>query len=197
MNYIIAGTSRCGKTMLTNKIIKELNGFSKISIDNMIGAFEHTLPQVDINFKDGKGNKEILPEFIHDFLLGAMDKDNNIGLYYVLEGDGLSFAKLLELSMHKDIELIILGKASITIQEYFDEIRYFEGKYLYSEWTRDLSDDELKLNCKNWINRSKEYKKLCEEHNIKFYDTSYNQVKIINKIFNNIKKQNKFFIKNQ
>ena len=197
MNYIIAGTSRCGKTMLTNKIIKELNGFSKISIDNMIGAFEHTLPQVDINFKGGKGNKEFLPEFINDFLLGAMDKDNNIGLCYVLVGDGLSFTKLVELNMHKDIELIILGKASISEQEYFDEIRYYEGKYLYSEWTRALSDDELKLNCKNWINRSKEYKKLCKEHNINFYDTSYNQVEVVNMIFNNIKKQNKFFIKNQ
>lgn len=189
MNYIIAGTSRCGKTMLTNKIVKELNGFSKISIDNMIGVFEHKLPQVDINFKDGKGNKEFLPEFIDDFLIGAMDKDNDIGLYYILEGDGLPFTKLLELNMHKDIKLIILGKASISLQEYFDEIRYYEGEYLYSEWTKHLSDDELKLNCQNWINRSKEYRELCKDNNIDFYDTSYNQEEVVNKIFEKIRNQ--------
>lgn len=189
MNYIIAGTSRCGKTMITNKIVKELNGFSKISIDNMISAFDHTLPQLDINFKDGKGNKEFLPKFLDNFLIGAMDKDNDIGLYYVLEGDGLSFTKLLELNKHKNIELIVLGKASISLQEYFDEIRYYEGKYLYSEWTKPLSDDELKLNCGNWINRSKEYKRLCEENNIKFYDTSYGQEEVVNMIFDKIKKQ--------
>lgn len=190
MNYIIAGTSRCGKTMLTNKIIKELNGFSKISIDNMIGAFEHTLPQVDINFKDGLGNKKVFPEFIDDFLIGAMDKDNDIGLYYILEGDGLPFNKLLELNKNKDIELIILGKPSISLQEYFDEIRFYEGKYLYSEWTRVLSDNELKLNCENWINRSKKYQELCKENNINFYDTSYNQKEVVNKIFEKIKNKN-------
>lgn len=132
MNYIIAGTSRCGKTMLTNKIVKELNGFSKISVDNIISAFGNLL-QLEINFKDGKGNKKFLPKFVDDFLIGAMDKDNDMGLYYVLEGDGLPFSKLLELNRHKDIELIILEKSSISLQEYFDEIRYYENKYLYSE----------------------------------------------------------------
>lgn len=190
MNYIIAGTSRCGKTMLTNKVVKELSGFSKISIDNIVSAFKNTLPQVEINFKGGKGNKRFLPGFIDDFLIGAMDKDNDMGLYYVLEGDELPFSKLLELNNHKDIELIILGKASISTQEYFDEIRYYEDKYLYSEWTKSLSDDELKLSCENWINRSKEYQKLCEENNISFYDTSYKQEDIINEIFEKIRKQN-------
>lgn len=191
MNYIIAGTSRCGKTMLTNKIVKELNGFSKISIDTMIGAFKHTIPQVDINFENGQGNKDYLPKFIEDFFYGAMDKDNNIGLYYVIEGDGLPFSKLLELNKHEDIELIILGKTTISIKEYFDEIRYYEGKYLYSEWTKRLSDEELEISCKNWISRSKEYEKLCKENNIKFYDTSYQQELVVNKIFEKIKSNNK------
>lgn len=196
MNYIIAGTSRCGKTMLTNKIIKELNGYSKISIDNIIGVFEHTLPQAKINFKNGIGNKKILPNFIDNFLVGAMDKDNDMGLYYVLEGDGLPFSKLLELNKHRDIKLIILGKPNISLQEYYDEIRYYEDRYLYSEWTKALSDEELRKNCKNWINRSKEYKKLCEENNIKFYDTSYKQEEVINKIFETIKEGKNDFSNN-
>ena len=187
MNYIIAGTSRCGKTMLTNKIIKELKGFSKISIDNIIGSFEHALPQVDINFKNGKGNNKFLPEFIDDFLIGAMDKDNDMGLYYILEGDGLPFSKLLKLNKNKNIKLIILGKASICLKDYFDETRYYEGKYLYSEWTKYLSDSELKVNCENWINRSKEYQRLCNENDVDFYDTSYKQQEVVNKIFEKIK----------
>lgn len=196
MNYIIAGTSRCGKTMLTNKIVKELSGFSKISIDNIIDTFDNTLPKLDINFKNGDGNRKFLPEFIDYFLIGAMDKDNDMGLYYILEGDGLPFSKLLELNKHKSIKLIILGKSSISLQEYFDEIRYYEGKYLYSEWTKSLSDDELKLSCENWIIRSKEYQKLCNENNIIFYDTSYNQEKVINKIFEMIKEEENDFSHN-
>lgn len=187
MNYIIVGTSRSGKTMLTNKICKELNGFSKISIDNMIGAFEHNIPQLNINFKNGQGNKSLLPEFVDDFLIGAMDKDNDIGLYYVLEGDGLPFSKLLDLNKHENIKLIILGKSSISVQEYVDEIRYYEGKYLYSEWTRILSDSELIQLCENWINRSKDYQNLCKEYNIPFYDTSYQQKVVIDEIFEKIK----------
>lgn len=189
MNYIIAGTSRCGKTMLVNKVVKELNGFSKLSIDNIIDTFEKIIPQVNINFKNGIGNKELLPNFVDYFLKGAMYKDNDIGLFYILEGDGISFEKLLELNNDKDIELIMLGKASISEQEYFEEIRYYEGKYLYSEWTQRLEDKELKQKCKEWILRSKEYEKLCNENNVKFFDTSYSQVKTVNEIFEYIKKE--------
>lgn len=190
MNYIIAGTSRSGKTMLANKICRNLKGFSKISIDNIIGAFEHTIPQVNINFKGGCGNQILLSDFIDKFLIGAMDKDNDIGLNYVLEGDGIHFSKLLELNKNKNIKIIILGKPSLSVQEYVDEIRYYEGKYLYSEWTKSLNDIELTNLCETWINRSKEYKNLCIKYNILFYDTSYQQEIVINDIFEKIKIEN-------
>lgn len=190
MNYIIAGTSRCGKTMLVNMLVRNLKGFSKISIDNIKCAFEETVPSLNINFEDGVGNTKILPDFFESFFRGAMYKDIEDGLSYVAEGDGLPFEKLLSLNQDENIKVIFLGKPSISEKEYFEEIRFFEGKYLFSEWTKALSDEELLENCRVWITRSKEYKRLCKKHGIDFFDTSFCQREVVEKIFNMIKSEN-------
>lgn len=187
MNYIIIGTSRSGKTMLTNKLCREIPGFCKISIDNLKGTFEKIIPELKIDFYNGIGNKEILPNFLDCFFKGAIDKDEKDGLSYVMEGDGLEFEKILEFSKQDNIKVIVLGKSSLTTQDYFNEIRYYEGKYLYSEWTKKLNNQELFKRCNEWITRSKEYKKLCKQYEIDFYDTSFNQNDVINNIVDIVK----------
>ena len=64
MNYIIKGTSRCGKTMLTNLIVQKLVGYNKFSTDNFIGAFYSSMPQLKINHESGDGMKELFPNFL-------------------------------------------------------------------------------------------------------------------------------------
>ena len=51
MNYIIKGTSRCGKTMLANMIAQKLVGYSKFSTDNFIGAFMNSMPEMVNSFQ--------------------------------------------------------------------------------------------------------------------------------------------------
>ena len=54
MNYIVRGTSRCGKTMLANMVVQKLDGYNKLLTDNFIGAFYSSMPSMDINHNGGK-----------------------------------------------------------------------------------------------------------------------------------------------
>ena len=135
MNYIIKGTSRCGKTMLTNLIVQKLVGYNKFSTDNFIGAFMASMPQTEINHSSGKGMKKLFPEFLKHLMNNTKKKDNKLDLYYVLEGVDITEELLEEFNKQDDVTIICLGKPQLTREEYFKEVRYFEKKYLYGEWT--------------------------------------------------------------
>lgn len=190
MNYIIKGTSRCGKTMLTNLIVQKLVGYNKFSTDNFIGAFVSAMPELEINHERGKGMKKLFPEFLKSLLNNSKTKDNKLGLYYVLEGVDISEEVLEEFDKHDDVTIICLGKPQLTREEYFKQVRHYEEIYLYGEWTKRLSDEELYRYCDYWINEANYIKKLAEEKGYLFFDTSFEQEKVIKGIFNKIKKSN-------
>ena len=190
MNYIIRGTSRCGKTMLANMITQKLVGYNKLSTDNFIGAFHKVMPELEINHNSGKGMKKIFPEFLLSYINSTKKKDNKLDLYYVLEGVDISDEILEEFNKQDDVTVICLSKPSLTREEYFKEVRYFEKIYLYGEWTKALSDKELYKYVDYWLNEANQIKKMCEEKGYLFFDTSYNQEKVIKGIFKKIKRSN-------
>ena len=51
-----------------------------------------------------------------------------------------------------------------------------------------LTDEELYAYCDYWINEANQIKKMCEEKGYLFFDTSFNQEKVIKGIFKKIKK---------
>ena len=190
MNYVIRGTSRCGKTMLANLIAQKLIGYSKFSTDNFIGAFMSAMPETEINHSRGKGMEKLFPNFLLSLINNTKKKDNKLDIFYVLEGVDISDEILAEFDKQEDVTVICLGKPSLTREEYFNEVRYFEKIYLYGEWTKKLSDEELYRYCDYWIEEANKIKKMCEEKGYLFFDTSYNQEKVINKIFKKIKNSN-------
>ena len=190
MNYIIRGTSRCGKTMLTNLIVNKLVGYNKFSTDNFIYAFMQSMPETEINHSSGKGMKDLFPAFLLNLFKKSKYKDNKLDLYYVLEGVDITDDVLKELDKDDDVTIICLGKPRLTREEYFKEVRHFEEIYLYGEWTKRLSDEELYKYCDYWIKEANEIKKMAEENNFLFFDTSYDQEKVINGIFKKIKNSN-------
>ena len=190
MNYIIRGTSRCGKTMLANMIVQKLVGYNKFSTDNFIGAFHSAMPETEINHSSGKGMKKLFPSFLLSLFNNTKRKDNKLDLFYVLEGVDISDEILEEFNKQEDVTVICLGKPSLTRDEYFKEVRYFEKKYLYGEWTKGLTDEGLYKFCDYWINEANQIKKMCEEKGYLFFDTSYNQEKVIKGIFKKIKRSN-------
>lgn len=187
MNYLIKGTSRCGKTMLANMIVKNLKCYDKICVDTMIGTFNSVLPELEINHEGGIGTKTILPKFLKTYISNAKRKDGKLGLYYVMEGVDISNEIQAELSSGGDVKVICLGKASISVDEYFKEVRYYEDRYLYGDWTKSLTDEELRARCIYWINEANEIKAYAEKMGYLFFDTSYNQEKVVKNIFKMIK----------
>ena len=187
MNYIVRGTSRCGKTMLANMVVQKLVGYNKLSTDNFIGAFNSTMPKLEINHSSGKGMKKTFPEFLKNLLDNSKKKDNKLDLYYILEGVDISDELLEYFHKQPDTTIICLGKPQLTREEYFAQVRYYEQRYLYGEWTKRLSDEELYAYCDYWINEAKQIKKMCEEKGYLFFDTSFNQEKVIKGIFKKIK----------
>lgn len=79
MNYIIKGTSRCGKTMLTNLIVQKLVGYNKLSTDTLIQVFDRVMPNEKINHERGKGMNEKFPAFLKDLFLSSIKKITNLG----------------------------------------------------------------------------------------------------------------------
>ena len=187
MNYIIRGTSRCGKTMLANMITQNLVGYNKLSTDNFIGAFNKSMPDVEINHNNGSGMKDLFPNFLFELFNSSKLKDNKLNIYYVLEGVDISNELLEKFNQQDDVTIICLAKPSLTRNEYFNEVRHYENKYLYGDWTKRLSDEELYSYCDYWLNEAKQIKKMCEEKGYLFFDTSYNQEDKIKKIFEMIK----------
>ena len=123
MNYVIKGSSRCGKTLLANMIAQRLVGYSKFSTDNLIKAFVSAMPEAEINRENGKGMKECFPKFLLNLLNNTKKRDNNLDIHYVLEGADISDEILEEFNKQDDVTVICMGKPGLTKEEYFKEIR--------------------------------------------------------------------------
>ncbi len=187
MNIIIMGKSRCGKSTLANMICKTLVGYSKISLDYLVMSFKKVFGNLNLDYYSGKEND--FSSFIEEYFNNCIYKDNNVGLYYVLEGADLPKESILRLNKLNNTKVIFLGKTKISPQEFFDEIRKYESTLATGGWTKRLDDNTLLSWCSDWIKKSKEYKQFCEQNNIEFIDTSINQNNVLQEFVNRVKKE--------
>ncbi len=186
MNLIIMGKSRCGKTTLANMICKNFAGYSKISLDYLVMTFKKVFE--DLNLEYYKNRESQFTQFVEAYFNNCIYKDNDCGIYYVLEGADLPKETILRLKEMKNTKVIFLGKTKITPQEFFDEIRKYEKNLSTGGWTKKLDNGTLLSWCEDWIKKSIEYKNFCEENGIKFLDTSFNQNEVLENFLNEYKK---------
>ncbi len=188
MNLVIVGTSRCGKTMLSNMIFKTFPNYNKIQIDGLKDTFKEVFPSLEIDFsKKGKGNLSDFPKFLERYFDRCIYKDNQEGNFYLIDGGGLPEDSILRFAQKSNTKVIFLGKTQITPEEYFNQIRKYETTYSYGGWTKRLDDETLLSWATDWIRKSQKYKQFCEENNLLFFDTSFNQVEVLQDIINKIK----------
>ena len=185
MNLIIMGESRSGKTMLANLICSKVAGYSKISVDYLAMTFKKTFPELNLDFY--KKDQSNHGEFLQNYFEHLIYKDNNCGIYYVLEGGKLSDETVLWFKKLKNTKVIFLGKTEISPQDFFNEIRAYEKSLSTGGWTKRLDNNTLLSWCTDWINKSKQNKKFCEENDILFVDTSKNQKQVLDNILKLIK----------
>jgi hypothetical protein len=107
--------------------------------------------------------------------------------YYVIEGSYLSEETILKYK--DDFTVIVLINDYKSPKEFFDNIKKYDSK---SDWTSNLSDNELMDYCVNLYESEKNVKRFCKDNNIKYYVTGNNRVKTIDDIVQNIKEMVKY-----
>jgi len=185
MNLIIMGNSRSGKTMLARQICSSVAGFSIISMDHLVMTFKKIFPDLKIDYY-GK-EETIFTKFIEEYLDSCSYKTS--GINFVFEGASLPITFIERLKKKPNNKVIFLGKPNLLPEDFFNEIRKFEKELSTGGWTKRLDDETLLKWCRGWINSSKKQQEYCRENNIDFYDTSFNQMKIIDNIVNEIKRR--------
>lgn len=185
MNIVIMGKSRCGKSTLANMICKSFSGYSKISLDYLVLTFKKVFKDLDVEYYNKKEN--IFTKFVEEYFNNCIYKDNDCGLYYILEGADLPDKTVLRLKEMRNTKVVFLGKTQISSKEFFEEIRNYEKNLSTGGWTKRLSDETLLSWCEDWIKKSKVNKEFCKKNEIEFVDTSINQNDVLRKFLYDLK----------
>ena len=186
MNIIIMGKSRGGKTMLANMICSQVVGYSKISLDPMVMASKKAFAELNLEYYKEKENA--FTEFVESYLGNCFYQDEKTGISYVFEGASLPKEMILRLKEKKNTKVIFLGKTKLSPQEFFDEIRHYEKGLSSAGWTKRLDDETLLSWCTDWIKKSKEYENFCQDNDIEFIDTSFDQIGTLRNFVERVKK---------
>lgn len=184
-NIIIFGSSRSGKTTLAKKITKEFN-FSYIAVDRIVTGFQHGMPKLGISHADRTGKTvELLSPFLLNFIK-SLDSNSlkQDDIFYVFEGAYFNIEECFKILKRRNILIIILLQTQLDEYELFSNIRKYDCEF---EWTSKMSDVDLTNYCKNVVNFNRYIKNICEQHNYKYWDTSYNRDEIIDKIIDEIR----------
>lgn len=177
-HIIILGAARAGKTTLTSMLHKKYN-YSIISIDSFVSALKEGFPSLGITHSNTENKFKLLPQFIFSYMnkiINEYPKEK-----FVLEGWHVFPKDIIKLFCNMDVNIIGLGYTEITCDEALYHIRKNETEYSY---TAKMADNKVKELILNHIEYSKIIKKQCEENNIKYYDTSFDREKVLEKAMN-------------
>lgn len=181
------GPSRVGKTMLSNMIASKLKGYGKISVDALKLSFKDCFPELGVGFDKKDVNVNQFPNFVEKFFDICTYKDNDNGLFYIIDGGGLPNETALKFINKPNTVVIFLGKSQISNQTYFKQIRKFENIYDYGGWTKRLDDTTLMSWCESWIKESKINEQFCKDNDLIYIDTSINQKKVLKEVISKLK----------
>ena len=187
-NIIIYGSSRSGKTTLANTI-KNILRYSVISLDNIVSGFERGLPELNINHTNRDGQSvNNLRRFIDEYIksLNRINQKTRM-FYYIIEG---SYFSIETLKKYKDdFVLIVLINNYKSPKEFYNNIKKNDT---VSDWTSNLSDEELMNYCEILYKSEQDIKKICKELNIKYYVTGNNRIEVIDELIKDIKEMVKY-----
>lgn len=175
-NFVILGSARSGKSTLATIINKRYN-YSIISIDSFVSALKEAFPELNITHSNTENKFKLLPPFVYSYMKKIINEfpDNK----FVLEGWHVYPKEIVSLFKTLDVKIICLGYTKITCKEVVSLIRKNEG---INSYTKNMSDDEVKVLVKKHIEYSEILKQQCIKYGIKFYDTSYNREKVFEQI---------------
>lgn len=174
-NIVIFGSSRAGKSTLSKMIFHAHPSFQIYVGDDIRGAFQNIIPELQINSKGGKGMEETFPAFISFLFYKSIKR--NIGVFnYILETCDIT-PKLAKKYFDRDDTIIIfLATPRLSDEEWFNQVRFYETE---RDWTFGRSDEEIRTTAGHWTKASRQFEKECKEENIWFVDTSFDRERVL------------------
>lgn len=175
MLYLISGSSRSGKSILSKKM-KENYHIPYLSTDWLMMGFYNGIPEYGIHplLWPNEIAKKIWP-----FLSGMIDNMIFDGMDYVIEGEAMLpelVAELLKKYPGK-IKVVFVGYTDISLEEKVKLVKEFCDRD--DDWLISESDAYIKDHIGNMIGYSKMIKKECQKYDLPYFDTSKEFMKSI------------------
>ena len=165
-DIFIFGCPRSGKTILATELHEKF-GYSIISIDSIVDAFEKSMPYVGIGHHNTDFKFEHLPKFVAQFYKKLKNDYPNAN--FVIEGWHVLPKKI---SKHLDLKNFItlgIGFPNQDVSLKLKEIRQFTYPNDYCKYLDDKQMIKLIENCKS---QSLKIQQECNEMKIEFFDLS-------------------------
>ncbi|NNJ88586.1 MAG: hypothetical protein HKP53_04230 [Eudoraea sp.] len=168
MLYIIGGASRSGKTIIAKRLSTKL-GIPYLSLDWIMMGFTNGMPDFGVH---DKLFPDEIAERLWNFIKAMLESMIYVETDCVIEGEALLPELIIELlQKHPDqMKVCFLGYTVVEIERKANEIKDFSLQK--NDWLNDKSDIYIKDHVKNMITHSQDIKKSCEEHQLKYIDTS-------------------------
>lgn len=181
MNIYIVGVPRTGKSSLASLVKSEIPSFNIISFEAIRNGFIKSLPDLNMGNRESKARKEVLPEFILEFLNW---NKTILNVNNVIEGDFISVESLHEKKSNDDL-IICLGFGKRSIDEIYDNVNKYSKEY---DYTYNWDIGEFKKHFYDLEEKDTQNYNYCKENKILYYDTFNNREEILNNIIEVIKK---------
>lgn len=182
-HIIVAGIPRSGKSTLSQVISKAL-GYQHVSMDSIIAGIEKTFPQAGIN-SDAEAdlweNIEHISSKMALFIRAMTDSGEYDECDY---GMVIDIFQLLPQHYIQNIDssvcgIYYLGTSEVTSEERYRLLKKYDTP---KDYTYYASDEEKHKDCADIVMISQKLKRLCEEFDLPYFDTSYDRERIFETI---------------
>lgn len=168
MLYLISGTSRSGKSIVSRRLLKE-KGIPYMPLDSIVMGFTQGVPEYGVHDK-------LFPDEIARrmwrFVKPVCENLMFVGQDYTVEGEAFLPANIRELSDQQggQIRTCFLGYCDMDVQRKVREIKtHSEGS---NDWLVKESDDYIRDHVTNMLGYSKYIREECRIHRIAYFDVS-------------------------
>lgn len=191
-HIIVSGVPRTGKTLSICKTLAETGHYQHVMMDSITQSFEYVFPELEIF--DGKtwivGIEKVSKKLI-DFLahLVHTKKYNDLEYRMLIDMYQLMPKDYIENINSECCKVYFVGYPTVNVEDKFKKIRQNETKW---DWTRKVSDNELKERIKVYVEESKLIQSQCDRYSLPFFDFSNDISKSTKYIVNYILKDNNY-----